>query len=412
MAIELLTPSSPNVSRGQINAPTGKDSAQAKMGFKDYSQTLSHADDTQPNQDTAKTEHTQPHKAHGKETDKTKHAKHTENSEQSDKESDRNDHALAQNGVENSLPPLQQQLVLQGQNPNGQASQQLSQSAPAIAGIAASMPSNAQGLPSGEASGNTLSQTNINSKANSTLQGLLSQLNDQGIKPMATGQMPTTAHAMSSDTALLNKLSQLTGGNTTLSPADMLSRQAQASMGLDNNQLNNQNAALTQLIDASTTVHTAENKQPTMQWGPLPLTPSASMAQHAKELLTPLREQLRFQLDQHIQKADIRLDPPELGKVELNIRLDGDRLHIQMHAANNHVREALQSGLDRLRAELSMDHGGDIQLDVAQQQDKQQQQQHAEQQHSIKTAVAPVIHTEQGDSRVTNDTHNDLNLLA
>ncbi|MEC4725938.1 flagellar hook-length control protein FliK [Shewanella sp. D64] len=102
------------------------------------------------------------------------------------------------------------------------------------------------------------------------------------------------------------------------------------------------------------------------QWGPVSVTPSAPQAQQAQELLSPLREQLRFQIDQQIKKAEIRLDPPELGKVELSIRLDGDRLHIQMHAANASVRDSLLIGLERLRAELAMDHGGQIDVDIGQ----------------------------------------------
>ncbi|WP_076413073.1 flagellar hook-length control protein FliK [Shewanella sp. UCD-KL12] len=102
------------------------------------------------------------------------------------------------------------------------------------------------------------------------------------------------------------------------------------------------------------------------QWGPVSVSTAAPLAQQAQEMLTPLREQLRFQIDQKIKQAELRLDPPSLGKVELNIRLDGDRLHIQMHAANPNVRDSLLTGLERLREELAMDHGGQIELDIGQ----------------------------------------------
>lgn len=116
------------------------------------------------------------------------------------------------------------------------------------------------------------------------------------------------------------------------------------------------------------------------QWGPVSVSPQASVAQQAHEMLTPMREQLRFQIDQRIKHAELRLDPPELGKVELNIRLDGDRLHIQMHAANPAVREALLTGLERLRNDLAQDHGGQIELDIGQSSsggEQQRQQQSA-----------------------------------
>lgn len=109
------------------------------------------------------------------------------------------------------------------------------------------------------------------------------------------------------------------------------------------------------------------------QWGPVPVSASAPLAHQAQEMLSPLREQIRFQVDQQIKHAELRLDPPELGKVELNIRLDGDRLHIQMHAVNASVRDSLLLGLDRLRAELAADHGGQIDVDINQGQKEQRE---------------------------------------
>ncbi|ABZ78804.1 flagellar hook-length control protein [Shewanella halifaxensis HAW-EB4] len=111
------------------------------------------------------------------------------------------------------------------------------------------------------------------------------------------------------------------------------------------------------------------------QWGPVSVSQSAPLPQQSHEMLSPLREQLRFQIDQQIKQAELRLDPPELGKIELNVRLDGDRLHIQMHAANSSVRDALLMGLDRLRAELAMDHGGQIDVDISQGEPQQKQHQ-------------------------------------
>ncbi|WP_299489560.1 flagellar hook-length control protein FliK [uncultured Shewanella sp.] len=108
------------------------------------------------------------------------------------------------------------------------------------------------------------------------------------------------------------------------------------------------------------------------QWGPISVPQSAPLAQQAQTLLSPLKEQLRFQVDQQIKHAEVRLDPPELGKIELNIRLDGDKLHIQMNAANTSVRDALQLSIDRLRDDLAMDHGGQIDVDISQGEQQEQ----------------------------------------
>ncbi|MGI2258627.1 flagellar hook-length control protein FliK [Shewanella sp. GXUN23E] len=163
-------------------------------------------------------------------------------------------------------------------------------------------------------------------------------------------------------------------------------------------------------VDGTATDATA--RPPISQWGPLPLTAAAAAPQHARELLPPLRDQLRFQLDQRIQHAELRLDPPDMGKIDLNIRLDGDRLHIQMHAANNQIRDALQSGLDRLRAELAQDHQGDIQLDIGQ--GEQQGQQHASGRQDSRLASATVADatTEAPHSGLSPHADGGLNLLA
>ncbi len=130
--------------------------------------------------------------------------------------------------------------------------------------------------------------------------------------------------------------------------------------------------SINQVINQLTQTNT--KGQSVSQWGPVSVSQSAPMLQQANEMMSPLRDQLRFQIDQQIKSAELRLDPPELGKVELNIRLDGDRLHVQMHAANPAVRDALLMGLDRLRMELAMDHGGQIDVDLGQSQPEQQAQ--------------------------------------
>ncbi|ABV34666.1 hypothetical protein Ssed_0053 [Shewanella sediminis HAW-EB3] len=147
---------------------------------------------------------------------------------------------------------------------------------------------------------------------------------------------------------------------------------------------------------------------PVSQWGPVPVTSAAPLAHQAQEMLSPLREQIRFQVDQQIKQAELRLDPPELGKVELSIRLDGDRLHIQMHAANASVRDSLLIGLERLRAELAMDHGGQIDVDINQ--GKQEQRESSPEASSISLARGdePDNHSTKHDSQQSNQ----IDLLA
>jgi len=174
-------------------------------------------------------------------------------------------------------------------------------------------------------------------------------------------------------------------------------------LALAESRLSDGNEAATQVLAG------AHRTQATVsQWGPVPVTSAAPFAQQAQEMLSPLREQIRFQVDQQIKQAELRLDPPELGKVELSIRLDGDRLHIQMHAANASVRDSLLIGLERLRAELAMDHGGQIDVDINQ--GKQEQRESSPEASSISLARGdePDNHSTKHDSQQSNQ----IDLLA
>lgn len=175
------------------------------------------------------------------------------------------------------------------------------------------------------------------------------------------------------------------------------------------NQILSANSQVTESDPATLAITVANRTQAAVsQWGPISVSAAAPLAQQAQEMLTPLREQLRFQIDQKIKQAELRLDPPSLGKVELSIRLDGDRLHIQMHAANAHVRDSLLMGLDRLREELTMDHGGQIELDIGQGEKHEQQ----DERHTAKIAEHQMEMLEPELPQQDSHLNNHIDLLA
>ncbi|KVW99820.1 flagellar hook-length control protein FliK [Shewanella frigidimarina] len=231
------------------------------------------------------------------------------------------------------------------------------------------------------------------------------------------------SHLMSSSTinsGVMNTTPIATNGNFTIKGADM------ASQSLSNNQFfnNTLNASvLGKMADSSTVDVVDANSQlfsqlltrgapnsSVSQWGPVPVNMAGSLTQQAQDMLTPLREQLRFQIDQHVKHAEIRLDPPELGKLELNIRLDGDKLHVQMHAANPAIRDALLSGLERLRADLAQEYGGTLDVDVSQ--GDSEQPQHREQRHETSIAMNHVEENATFNNNLNSAQKSQLNLLA
>lgn len=114
------------------------------------------------------------------------------------------------------------------------------------------------------------------------------------------------------------------------------------------------------------------------QWAPVKLADNP--VQWGQQLLDVLKDKVELQVNQQVKQAHIRLDPPELGRLELTVRLEGDRLNVQLNATNPAVREALIQSMERLRMSLSPHHTGGVEVNVGQggereQQDKWQQQQ-------------------------------------
>lgn len=60
-------------------------------------------------------------------------------------------------------------------------------------------------------------------------------------------------------------------------------------------------------------------------------------------------ERVQWMLGQHVQAAHIRLNPPELGPIEVRILMQHDQTSVQFNAHHAHVRDALESTLPRLR---------------------------------------------------------------
>ena len=62
---------------------------------------------------------------------------------------------------------------------------------------------------------------------------------------------------------------------------------------------------------------------------------------------------LLWMAEQKIGHAHIRINPAELGPVEIRMRLDGERVHADFSSGQAEVRQALESSLPRLREMLA-----------------------------------------------------------
>ncbi len=62
-----------------------------------------------------------------------------------------------------------------------------------------------------------------------------------------------------------------------------------------------------------------------------------------------LGDRVQWMVNQNVQLAELKLNPPGLGPLEVRVRVDGDRTHISFLASQANVRDAVDAALPRLR---------------------------------------------------------------
>lgn len=78
----------------------------------------------------------------------------------------------------------------------------------------------------------------------------------------------------------------------------------------------------------------------------------APQARWGEQMLKALRETVEIQVQQRFQQATIRLDPPELGSLEIFISHESGRLSVHISAAQTDVARLLAHSSERMRQEL------------------------------------------------------------
>ena len=62
-----------------------------------------------------------------------------------------------------------------------------------------------------------------------------------------------------------------------------------------------------------------------------------------------LGDRVQWMVNQNVQLAELKLNPPGLGPLEVRVRVEGDRTHISFLASQANVRDAVDAALPRLR---------------------------------------------------------------
>lgn len=92
-----------------------------------------------------------------------------------------------------------------------------------------------------------------------------------------------------------------------------------------------------------------------------------------------LGQRAMFMVDQQIKSAELHLNPPNLGPLEVKLALDGDKATLSFSTNQAAVREAVQQSLPRLH-QVFADNGMaelNVQVHLGQQQQPQQQERQA-----------------------------------
>ena len=88
-------------------------------------------------------------------------------------------------------------------------------------------------------------------------------------------------------------------------------------------------------------------------------------ARWGEQMLHALRETVEVQVQQRFQQATIRLDPPELGSLEIYVSHESGRLSVHISAAQVDVARLLAATSERLRQELVEHNSLQVQVQVS-----------------------------------------------
>lgn len=136
------------------------------------------------------------------------------------------------------------------------------------------------------------------------------------------------------------------------------------------------------------------------------ITLPALPEKQADALREALGERLQMQIDQRTQKATIRLDPPNMGKLDLSLHFEGGKLQVHIQASQPDVLRALQQTSHELRTSLSEQNHVPVNVQVSQQSgDQRPPSRHPQQPPATPTRVL------QADERHDDSRRSDSSIL-
>ncbi|MCL1073465.1 flagellar hook-length control protein FliK [Shewanella dokdonensis] len=101
---------------------------------------------------------------------------------------------------------------------------------------------------------------------------------------------------------------------------------------------------------------------------------ASTSAAVGQQLVNLLSDKVQLQYDSKIHNAQIRLDPPRLGSIDIRISVDGDRTIVHINASHATVKDAVLQTAEQLRASLAHKLGGEVLVQTGERHSQQGQQ--------------------------------------
>ncbi|MGL6315319.1 flagellar hook-length control protein FliK [Vibrio sp. WXL103] len=122
---------------------------------------------------------------------------------------------------------------------------------------------------------------------------------------------------------------------------------------------------------ASTAQTSGEVQSTQAEWAPIKVDENKQA--WGQQMLSVLKDRVQMQMNQDISQARIRLDPPHLGTLELSVKVENHKVHVQLFASDPTLREAISSQAERLRTDLETKQlaGASVDVDVSDQPQEQ-----------------------------------------
>ncbi|MGM0526460.1 MAG: flagellar hook-length control protein FliK [Pseudomonadota bacterium] len=124
-------------------------------------------------------------------------------------------------------------------------------------------------------------------------------------------------------------------------------REASETVKSFSEQLNNsQNSVVSTQSGAMKSSEASSTLQSSMQAIQKPFDPQQSEASQK------LQERINIMLSKNVQRADIRLDPPELGQLQIRVNMNGEQASVQFQVQSQQARDAVEAAMPRLKEML------------------------------------------------------------